>query len=296
MAKENNSGENKSGLFSSIGSLVGFLAGGPGGAAVGAAAGNVLGGGSAQDAFQSGIGALFTGATMGAPGLFGSMVGGGDSPQERGAGITSLFGGGGGNQGGVNQFAQMALGSLVGGNSVGSALGNAALGSAANPLAPRTQGEALRVPGNSNMSGIESILQGIGINDSDGRTNPIMGGIMRELLNQQQRPRFENLMSSNELAQYNAGERRPDYRGTAVPGTPRVQTRAEGGMIDGPGSGTSDSIPAKIYQNGGPVQEARLSDGEFVMTADAVRGAGGGNRGAGAAKMYEMMNQFERRA
>jgi hypothetical protein len=44
------------------------------------------------------------------------------------------------------------------------------------------------------------------------------------------------------------------------------------------------------------VQEARLSDGEFVMTADAVKGAGNGNRNAGAAKMYQMMNQFERMA
>ena len=37
-----------------------------------------------------------------------------------------------------------------------------------------------------------------------------------------------------------------------------------------------------------------LSDGEFVMTADAVRGAGGGNRQQGAARMYDMMQQFER--
>jgi hypothetical protein len=48
-----------------------------------------------------------------------------------------------------------------------------------------------------------------------------------------------------------------------------------------------------IYQNGGPVQEARLSDGEFVMTANAVKGAGDGSRSAGAARMYEMMNRFE---
>jgi hypothetical protein len=75
-----------------------------------------------------------------------------------------------------------------------------------------------------------------------------------------------------------------------------MQRFAMGGFIEGPGTGTSDSIPAKIYQNGGPVQEAMLSDGEFVMTADAVRGAGGGDRGAGAAKMYEMMNRLERRA
>jgi hypothetical protein len=32
------------------------------------------------------------------------------------------------------------------------------------------------------------------------------------------------------------------------------------------------------------------------MTADAVKGAGGGDRDKGAAKMYQMMSQFERRA
>jgi hypothetical protein len=51
-----------------------------------------------------------------------------------------------------------------------------------------------------------------------------------------------------------------------------------------------------IYQNGGPVQEARLSDGEFVMTERAVRGAGGGDRDRGAQNMYRMMNRLERRA
>jgi hypothetical protein len=54
-----------------------------------------------------------------------------------------------------------------------------------------------------------------------------------------------------------------------------------GGEVMGPGTGTSDSIPA------------RLSDGEFVMTADAVRNAGGGNRNLGAARMYDMMRRFE---
>ena len=53
------------------------------------------------------------------------------------------------------------------------------------------------------------------------------------------------------------------------------------GEISGPGTGTSDSIPAM------------LSDGEFVMTAKAVKGAGGGDRMAGARKMYEMMDQLE---
>jgi hypothetical protein len=57
---------------------------------------------------------------------------------------------------------------------------------------------------------------------------------------------------------------------------------ASGGEVEGPGTGTSDSVPA------------RLSDGEFVVTAKAVRGAGGGDRDVGAARMYDMMSQLER--
>jgi hypothetical protein len=61
-----------------------------------------------------------------------------------------------------------------------------------------------------------------------------------------------------------------------------IVSAAGGGEIIGPGSGTSDSIPAM------------LSDGEFVMTAEAVRNAGNGDRDLGAARMYDMMNKFER--
>ena len=93
--------------------------------------------------------------------------------------------------------------------------------------------------------------------------------------------------------QRDSGERAPNYQGIAAADTRFMNV---GGMIAGPGTGKSDSIPAAIYQNGGRVQEARLSDGEFVMTADAVKGAGGGNRAKGAAEMYKMMNRFERSA
>ena len=73
---------------------------------------------------------------------------------------------------------------------------------------------------------------------------------------------------------------------------PTAIQAAEGGIMDlqdggesvGPGTGTSDSIPAM------------LSDGEFVMTAKAVRGAGGGDRREGARKMYQMMDNLERSA
>lgn len=53
------------------------------------------------------------------------------------------------------------------------------------------------------------------------------------------------------------------------------------GQISGPGTETSDDIPAM------------LSDGEFVMTAKAVRGAGKGSRREGAKRMYAMMRKFE---
>jgi len=59
---------------------------------------------------------------------------------------------------------------------------------------------------------------------------------------------------------------------------------AEGGHIRGNGTATSDSIPAY------------LSDGEFVLTNRAVRGAGGGNLREGARRLYAMMDELERRA
>jgi hypothetical protein len=55
------------------------------------------------------------------------------------------------------------------------------------------------------------------------------------------------------------------------------------GPIEGPGTETSDDIPAM------------LSDGEFVFTAKAVRGAGKGSREDGMRNMYKMMRQFEAR-
>jgi hypothetical protein len=55
------------------------------------------------------------------------------------------------------------------------------------------------------------------------------------------------------------------------------------GPINGPGTGTSDDIPAM------------LSDGEFVFTAKAVRGMGDGSRRKGAQRMYALMRKLEGR-
>jgi len=55
------------------------------------------------------------------------------------------------------------------------------------------------------------------------------------------------------------------------------------GGISGPGTPTSDDIPAM------------LSDGEFVMTEAAVRGMGNGNRQRGIQNMYQVMDNLESR-
>ena len=269
MAEESEANKNKGDLFSSIGALVGMVAGGPAGAAIGGGLGSLLGGGDVESAIQSGIGSFLSAGIGGKAGMalnalntFGGG-GGAGSFQNQGANVMSLLSG---QQGQQIAAKQAMLGGFQGGPT----------------------------------GAIRGILQAAGIEDEQGRTDPILGGLLQQALFEQRRPQFDKIMSEADMARYESGARLPGYKGTAAPGTPVVSYRPKmmnmGGYIEGPGTGKSDSIPATIYQNGGPVQEARLSDGEFVMTADAVRGAGGGNRNAGAAKMYQMMNQFERMA
>ena len=74
-------------------------------------------------------------------------------------------------------------------------------------------------------------------------------------------------MATGGRAQYNMG-------GMELNGVP-------GGAVQGPGTEKSDSIPAQ------------LSNNEFVVTADAVRAAGGGDIDAGAQKFYGIMNALD---
>jgi len=60
--------------------------------------------------------------------------------------------------------------------------------------------------------------------------------------------------------------------------------RRNGGIMPSEGSGTKDDVPAM------------LTAGEFVMTRDAVKGAGNGNLQSGINKMYGMMDNLERKA
>ena len=75
-----------------------------------------------------------------------------------------------------------------------------------------------------------------------------------------------------------------DYLLMRNKGGPAYFPRRNGGIMPSEGSGTKDDVPAM------------LTAGEFVMTRDAVKGAGNGNLNSGINKMYGMMDNLERKA
>ena len=93
------------------------------------------------------------------------------------------------------------------------------------------------------------------------------------------------------------GETFEGRTGWTPPSKDWVATRqflAAGGMAQadpryfaGSSDGMADLLPANIDGQ----QEARLSDGEFVMPADVVSHLGNGNSNAGADVLYNMMDR-----
>jgi hypothetical protein len=64
-----------------------------------------------------------------------------------------------------------------------------------------------------------------------------------------------------------------------------IATLKKGQYLNGASDGMADKVPANIDG----VQEARLSDGEFVIPADVVSHLGNGNSDAGAKVLKDMM-------
>ena len=270
------------------------------------------------------IGDMFDGGGAGASGGPSSF---------KGSSFEGLFGGGtksGGNDllSGLGSLLGLAvagptgaaigagLGNLLSGGSIGSSI-NAGLGSFVAGKFGGVGGTLMNAMGGGNNTpqGMLSQITGGLIPSGQppqqaGQTTATtapqqpMGGLLGVLnsplvmaaLLKATEPKNVNITTPEQQRQLQTGERLPDYRGTAAFDYRGIQGYAKGGFVKGPGNGTSDSIPARIYQNGRPVKEARLSDGEFVMTNRAVQGAGDGNRAKGAAEMYRMMRQLERRA
>tara|TARA_R110000850_G_scaffold52142_1_gene126275 strand:+ start:11217 stop:11753 length:537 start_codon:yes stop_codon:yes gene_type:complete len=81
-----------------------------------------------------------------------------------------------------------------------------------------------------------------------------------------------------------ARQSRPEPKQMAVGGLAELE---KGAYLNGSTDGMSDEVPARIDGR----QEARLSDGEFVIPADVVSHLGNGNSDAGAKVLQRMMGR-----
>lgn len=259
-----------------IGAGIGYYFGGPLmgaqlGTALGAGIGTLAGGGDIEDALLAGTlgygaGSLASSAGIGMSGAAAAKTGAtaqtlaGTKAMGMGpAQAQAMLGSGTQNAAAVQQLASVPMETAAGGSSILGGIGDfmadnkmltAGLGVGALGLlaGEEPEQEQLDIPETREGRPYETKVRG-----------PITGTIYN-LANKDERMEYNNelLQLRDENFKYEAG-----------------------GEVNGPGTGTSDSVPA------------RLSDGEFVLTAKAVRGAGNGDRDIGAARMYDMMAELE---
>ena len=106
--------------------------------------------------------------------------------------------------------------------------------------------------------------------------NRAMGGMMGNDKTYHQVRDLTGPMDLEGIMGYNMG-------GSVLPNGMEMDYR-QGGIIPMGSKERADDVPARVSKN------------EFVMTADAVRAAGGGSVNKGAKKMYDLMNNLEARA
>ena len=243
------------GLIKSLAGLAGLAVGGPLGAALAVGATEAAQGGDFKDILGSGLKGFFGGTAI-TSGI-GALQGAGLMNTASPAALAQA----GGAAGKAMPFSGMAGG--------GSGGGIASLGR--NIFAGG--------PAGGGGTGLMGLM----------RDNPLLTSLALQAFDEQQYPDGVKTSTPLQERQLATGERLPDYKGEVY--TP-MRYAAQGGMIEGPGTGTSDDIPATIYQNGEPVQEARLSDGEFVLREKDVLAVGDGDREKGAARLYAMQRNI----
>jgi len=242
-----------------IGSAIGMYFGGPLGASIGSGIGSLASGRSAEEALKN---AALTGATTYAMG--GKDFGKGFKFDTSGSPLRTMFQGAETSvpSGGVKQVADKSfLSKLIPESTMGKVALAGGIGALASGLGEEQMTGGFKTP-----------------EYAVGQTRLGTGRIGNKLYNlddpDERRQYFEDNRKRQGAEDIESEEERERFsKGLAFMG---------GGEVTGPGTGISDSVPA------------RLSDGEFVVTAKAVRGAGGGDRDVGAARMYDMMSQLER--
>jgi len=110
-----------------------------------------------------------------------------------------------------------------------------------------------------------------------GRNDYEFGGIIDAIKNIESREMMDQNKNMDGIMNgYNMG-------GSVLPQGMEMDYR-QGGFIPMGSKERADDVPARVSKN------------EFVMTADAVRAAGGGSVNEGARKMYNLMNNLEAKA
>ena len=249
-----------------IGSAIGMYFGGPLGASIGSGIGSLASGRSAEEALRN---AALTGATTYAMG--GKDFGKGFNFSTEGSPFASPKMLGPGEFADTNVITSVpvtknpGIGSFLEGMIPESTMGKVALGGLGLGL----------------LGGLDEEQKTSGFKTPEyavGKTRLGTGRIGNKLYNlddpDERRQYFEDNRKRQGAEDIESEEERERFS--------KGLDFMSGGEVTGPGTGTSDSVPA------------RLSDGEFVVTAKAVRGAGGGDRDVGAARMYDMMSQLER--
>jgi hypothetical protein len=108
---------------------------------------------------------------------------------------------------------------------------------------------------------------------------------------------FYDLSNDEQMEIYTIALDMIDSGGNAKGGLPKRVRKAPGGIMNLGGlekdyRATGGFVPIGAYEKKDDVP-ARLSKNEFVMTADAVRAAGGGSINKGAQRMYDTMKNLE---
>ena len=203
--------------------------------------------------------------------------------------------------------------SLLSGDDIGDALKSAALGGVGSAL---LGGAGAGATGAVAKEGVKSAVTDEAVRQSLGEIiqDKGLGAGLASLTGKEGLLSPGNLiLASMFMPQEPAPERKPymggGYYGPGgryVPAS-RVLNRAEGGRIVGPGTPTSDSIPATIYQDGQPVGEAALStqevvlshkdlaamdpDGNYERASEIIGNAKNGDRAKAAAELYLKMRK-----
>jgi len=254
-------------------------------------------------------------------GIAGLMVpGAGFLAPAIGAGLGTLAGGGSSKN--AIKYALLGAGINAGLPALRGSLQESALGQAIGPTLGKLAGQstAEKAASDSATKGIFSnpFVQAFGLSALAGKpeqptTYTGTGSSEGYDGSTIDRSKFlDNLYASRfDGTRFNTAAERDEYDRNMEDGVginPPTQYAARGGLIEGPGTGTSDDIPAMIYQDGNPVQEAMLSNGEVVLSLKDLRNIGGGDaemagkmigdapngtRGAVAAKLFRNMQEFK---